>query len=160
MREDEVGKLLLDTLGVERGSTVRGVDVVRGPRLLCFWLPSFVCLTNSLGGCRSDCTKRNLPTLIGTRADRIAGTCGRLHPALWFLRNFVSTERLLWCAPPALVSPVAVRSGEVRCAVVWCVVVCVWCVCVCVFVEVCACVWVVCGGGVCGCVWMGGVWVR
>ena len=157
MREDEVGKLLLDTLGVERGSTVRGVDVVRGPRLLCFWLASFVCLTNSLGGCRSDCTKRNLPTLIGTRADRMAGTWRaapsstvvpaelRLHRAAPVVRSActcVSCCRSLW-------------RGEVCCGVVCggvCVVVCVsswkcvrvcgWCVGV-VCVDVCG--WVVCG---------------
>ena len=66
-------------------------------------------------------------------------------------RNFVFSERLLLCAPSALASPVAVRSGGVSCAVVW------WCgggggsgggVCC---GSVCVCV---------GCVWMGGVWVR
>ena len=40
-------------------------------------------------------------------------------------RNFVSSERLLLCAPLALVSPVAALEGELWCGVV---VVVVWCV--------------------------------
>ena len=50
---------------------------------------SFMCSTNSLGGCRFHCTRRDMPTLKGTRADRIAGGAratgpnwyGRIHAA-------------------------------------------------------------------------------
>ena len=158
--EGGVGKLPRDTVEVEveMGSTVRGVDVVRWrasslfldpflrvldelPQWMSFWLHQPQLADPEGHPCR--------PHRWNVRATSCSTVVPAEGPNSFVERNFVSSERLLLCAMLALASPVAVRSGGVRCAVVWCVVVLV-CVCVCLGGIVCACVWGMCVGGVCG----------